>query len=132
MGSVTTNNDQFLVSSSEYGSILSRFFDKIDFHLLKPYYDPKIELALAKYVEEQPWSENLKARAVKYAKQSVGIASWYPRASFTCRFNCVVITLLVIIYDEEYMTFGDAGSRFSQRLVRGEPQKAPFLDSLAK
>lgn len=132
MGSTAPNDDHLTVSATEYGTILSQFFDKIEFSLPKPYYDSSIDLALAKYVEEQPWSESLKLRAVKYAKQAVGIASWYPRASFACRFNCVVITLLVIIYDEEYMMFGDAGTEFSQRLVRGEPQKAPFLDSLAK
>uniref|UniRef100_UPI003CC922A9 SydA n=2 Tax=Aspergillus versicolor TaxID=46472 RepID=UPI003CC922A9 len=123
---------RFMVSLSEYGAILSRFFEKIDFHLPKPYYDSSIEPALAKYIEEQPWSEDLKTRAAKYAKQAVGIASWYPRASFAVRFNCVVITLLVIIYDEDYLTFGDAGTEFSLRLVRGLPQKAPFLDSLAQ
>lgn len=132
MGSIAPEDVRFMVSLSEYGAILSRFFEKIDFHLPKPYYDSSIEPALAKYIEEQPWSEDLKTRAAKYAKQAVGIASWYPRASFAVRFNCVVITLLVIIYDEDYLTFGDAGTEFSLRLVRGLPQKAPFLDSLAQ
>lgn len=131
MGDNSIDDGRYVVSHAEYGTILSHFFQKIDFQLPKPYYDPEIELALAKYIEEQSWSESLKARADKYGKQAVGIASWYPRASFACRFNCVIITLLVIIYDEEYLTFGDAGAEFSTRLVRGQPQKAPFLDSLA-
>ena len=125
------DDSQFTVSLNEYGALLSHLFQKIDYRLPKPYYNPAIESALAKYIEEQPWSDNLKARSDKYAKQAVGIASWYPRASFACQFNCVIITLLVIIYDEEYASFGTTGTEFSSRLVRGQPQKAPFLDSLA-
>lgn len=126
----TTRQDSKLdVSPSEYGLILSHLFQKIDYRLPKPYHNPDIESALAKYIEEQPWSDNLKARSVKYAKQSVGIASWYPRASFNTQFNCVIITLLVIIYDEEYASFG---IEFSKNLISGQPQKEPFLDSLAQ
>lgn len=126
------DDSQFAVSLSEYGAVLSHLFQKIDYRLPKPYYNPEIEPALVKYIEEQPWSDSLKARSDKYAKQAVGIASWYPRASFACQFSCVIITLLVIIYDEEYASFGTTGTEFSTRLVRGQPQKAPFLDSLVQ
>ena len=126
------DDSQLAVSIGDYGDILSHLFQKIDYRLPKPYYNSEIEPALAKYIEEQPWSDDLKARSDKYAKQAVGISSWYPRASFACQFNCVVITLLVIIYDEEYERFGTTGAEFSTRLVRGQPQKAPFLDSLAQ
>lgn len=125
-------DSQLTVTADEYSAILSNLFQKIDYKLPKPHYDPEVEAALAKYIEEQPWPENLKAKSVKYAKQAVGIASWYPRAPFACRFSCVIITLLVIIYDEEYASFGTSGTEFSSKLVRGEPQKVAFLDSLAQ
>lgn len=96
MGSIMRDDSLFEVSMAEYGHMLSRFLQKIDFHLPEPYYDPKIEPALAEYIEKQPWSENLKARAAKYAKQSIGIASWYPRASFTSRLNCVIMLGLLL------------------------------------
>jgi hypothetical protein len=132
MGSLAINDGRFDVSVTEFGAIISNLLQKIDFHLPEPFYDPEIEPALTKYIADQPWSADLKHRAVKYAKQSIGIASWYPQASFVTRFNCVIITLLVIIYDEDYLTFGDAGADFSARLIRGQPQKAPFMDSLAQ
>lgn len=52
MGSIAPDDVRFM--DSEYGTILSRFFEKIDFHLPKPYHDSSIEPALAKYIEEQP------------------------------------------------------------------------------
>ncbi len=132
MSNIIPDDSRFEVPLSEYGIIISRFLQRIDFHMPELYIESSIEPALAEYIEQQPWSASLKGRAVKYAKQAIGIASWYPRASFACRYNCVVITLLVIIYDEEYMSFGDAGADFSLRLIRGQPQKAPFLNSLAQ
>lgn len=123
---------QFDVSLDEYGSILSQLFQKIDYRLPKPYSNPEIEFALVKYIEEQPWSESLKARSVKYAKQALGIDSWYSRTSFNIQLNCVIFTALTIIYDEEYASIGTTGTDFSTNLICGQPQKSPFLDSLAQ
>jgi hypothetical protein len=126
------DDGQLTVSISEYGAIISHLFQKIDYQWSKPHYNPEIEPALAKYIEEQSWSDDLKARSVKYAKQAMGIASWYPRASFDCQFGLALFTLLVVIYDEEYASFRTTGTEFSTNLVRGLPQKAPLLDSFAR
>ena len=125
------DDGQLAVSSTEYCTILSHFFQKIDYRLRKPYHNPEIEPALAKYIEEQPWSDNLKARSDKFAKQALGIALWYPRTSFACQLGCVIMTFLLIVFDEEYASFGTTGTEFSKMLVCGQPQKAPFLDSIA-
>jgi hypothetical protein len=126
------DDSQFAVSLGEYGAIISHLLQKIGYQPPKPYYNPEIEPALAKYIEEQPWSDDLKARSVQYAKQAMGIAPWYQRASFDCQFGLVLFTLLVIIYDEEYACFSTTGTEFCTNLVRGLPQKAPLLDSFAR
>jgi hypothetical protein len=121
------------VSLAEYGTIISDFLQRIEFDMPVSSFDSSIEPALSAYIEEQPWPESLKVRAEKLAKgPAMDISSWYPGASFQSRFQSVVITLLVIIYDEDFQSFGDAGTEFSSRLISGKEQKAPFLDSLAQ
>lgn len=124
---------QFDVSPSEYGSLISQLLQKIDYQLPDPYSNPELELALVTYIKEQPWSDNLKARSVKYAEQAVAlVSSSYRRASFNFQFSSMTLTFLLITYDEEYANYDNAGTEFSTNLISGQPQSSPFLDSMAQ
>ncbi|PSN73294.1 terpenoid synthase [Corynespora cassiicola Philippines] len=120
------------VSKEEYGEILSKFLIDIDFYMPPFGYDFTLENLVMEYFQKQPnWPAHLTKRAVGMAKwMSTGLGMCYPFAEKDIQVAYGIHATYVLFIDDIIHELGDALDEFEARLVKGQPQKSPILQSL--
>ncbi|KAL9116202.1 MAG: hypothetical protein Q9227_000573 [Pyrenula ochraceoflavens] len=129
-------------SSQTYQDIIARFLRGIHFRMPKHDYDYSVLQPLILYIEDQPWPEDLKSLSFRIAKWiSLGVGYMFPNVSRNNRLHYSTFCLLVTVYDD--ILSGKQGrsaatngleatiGTFALRMIRGEEQATPLMDSLA-
>jgi len=120
------------ISEKEYGQILSKFLEDIDFYMPTFGYDFSLEGLVKDYFARQKnWPPHLREKAVGMAKwMSTGLGMCYPFASKDIQVAYGIHATYVLFIDDITHELGDALNEFESRLVIGKPQKSPILQSL--
>lgn len=120
------------VSREEYGQILTKFLNDIDFYMPPFGYDFSLEGLVIDYFKRQPnWPEHLTKKAIGMAKwMSTGLGMCYPFAERDIQVAYGIHATYVLFIDDIIYELGDAMDEFEVRLITGKPQKSPILQSL--
>ncbi|CZT48377.1 uncharacterized protein RSE6_09062 [Rhynchosporium secalis] len=120
------------VSKEEYAEILSKFLSDVDFFMPPQEYDFSLEEPVMEYFAKQPnWPAHLTAKAVYMAKwMSTGLGMCYPFAEKDIQVAYGIHATYVLFIDDIIHELGDSLDEFAARLVTGQPQKSPILQSL--
>jgi hypothetical protein len=94
-------------------------------------YDLSIEQPVATYIKSQDWPATFYERASKIARWvTMGTGMCYPYAPKQVRIAIVIYASYVMIIDDMGGEFIDALGTFQTRLVLGQQQEHPILQSL--
>ncbi|KAF2108425.1 isoprenoid synthase domain-containing protein [Lophiotrema nucula] len=117
---------------AEYGDIVSRFLKNINFHVPTSDYDMSIQALAMEHFRSQPgWDPRLKQRAIQMTKPiSVGVAMCFESMPKETRLAFGIHASYVLFIDDVARELGSALDEFESRLVAGEPQGSPVLQSL--
>ncbi|PVI03214.1 terpenoid synthase [Periconia macrospinosa] len=119
------------ITKTEYDEIISQFLHDMDFKMPSHEPDPAIQARALQHFSIQPnWPPHLKEKALlATAYIAPGVALCSPSAPFETRLMYGIHASYVLFIDDISHDLGTALNEFEPRLVAGQEQKSPILQS---
>lgn len=117
-------------SREEYGSILANFLDDIGFSMPAREPDMSIIRPVVSHFESQPWAPSLIKKAVHKAELTAGMEVVYPFVSWDTKVMYGIFCTYMFLIDDSDEELDAELEDFESNLIKGRPQKSPFLRSM--
>ncbi|KAH8587151.1 isoprenoid synthase domain-containing protein [Bisporella sp. PMI_857] len=122
-----------LPCKEEYANILSTFLGGINFSMPMTTPDLSLEQPVISHFESQPWDAVLIRKATQKAKwASTGLGMVYPYVTNDAKVMYGIFSTYMFLIDDSDSELDVEFREFEKKLVRGEPQESPVLESLLK